>query len=240
MNFIDIKELLTILVVFSANIVETITGFAGTMLAMPAAMQLIGVMDAKIVLNVVALFVSSTIWMQSRKDTNLKEVYKISGLMVIGMAVGLYLFNLLPVDWLSRLYGILIILVAIKGLFVKKQFSLPEWMLLVVVLAAGVIHGMFLSGGSLLVIYAITVLKDKSVIRATLAPVWIFLNLIILAQDIWAGHVTSHCLVLAVCCLPPVCLALYIGNLLHKRIPQDFFVKLTYLLLILSGASLFM
>ena len=31
-----------------------------------------------------------------RKDTNLKEVYKISGLMVIGMAVGLYLFNLLP------------------------------------------------------------------------------------------------------------------------------------------------
>ena len=67
MNFIDIKELLTILVVFSANIVEAITGFAGTMLAMPAAMQLIGVMDAKIVLNVVALFVSSTIWMQSGK-----------------------------------------------------------------------------------------------------------------------------------------------------------------------------
>lgn len=239
MSSIGINELLTILVVFSANIVEAITGFAGTMLAMPASMQLIGVMDAKIVLNVVALFVSGNIWLRNRQDTDRREVCKISGLMIVGMVVGLYLFNLLPVYWLSRLYGMLIILVAFKGLFVKKQFRLPEWTLFLVVLAAGVIHGMFLSGGSLLVLYAIAVLKDKSVIRATLAPVWIILNLIILVQDIWAGHVNGHSLILAVFCLPPVCLALYIGNLLHKKIPQDFFVKLTYVLLILSGASLF-
>lgn len=233
-------ELFTILAVFLANIIEAITGFAGTMLAMPAAMQLIGVMNAKIVLNVVALFVSSNIWLRNRQDVNRKEVGKLAGLMVIGMAAGLYLFNLLPVNWLSRLYGLLIILVALKGLLVKKQVALSQGILLGIVLAAGIIHGMFLSGGALLVLYAMAVLKDKSVIRATLAPVWIILNVIILAQDALAGHVTLHCLFLAVLCLPPVCLALFIGNLLHKRIPQEFFVRLTYFLLILSGLSLFL
>ena len=83
MSSIGINELLTILVVFSANIVEAITGFAGTMLAMPASMQLIGVMDAKIVLNVVALFVSGNIWLRNRQDTDRREVCKISGLMIV-------------------------------------------------------------------------------------------------------------------------------------------------------------
>lgn len=231
-------ELFTILAVFLANIIEAITGFAGTMLAMPAAMQLIGVMDAKIVLNVVALFVSVNICLRNLHDVNCREVVKLSCLMILGMAAGLYLFNILPVSWLSRLYGLLIILVALKGLFVKRQVALSQGVLLGIVLAAGIIHGMFLSGGALLVLYAITVLKDKSIIRATLAPVWIILNVIILTQDAVAGHVTFHCLFLAVLCLPPVCLALYIGNLLHKRIPQDFFVRLTYILLIISGFSL--
>lgn len=39
---------------------------------------------------------------------------------------------------------------------------------------------MFLSGGALLVIYAVNALKEKSVIRATLAPVWIILNTLML------------------------------------------------------------
>ena len=43
-------EYLFVLIVFLANVVEGITGFAGTMLAMPAAMLLIGVDEAKIIL----------------------------------------------------------------------------------------------------------------------------------------------------------------------------------------------
>ena len=49
-------EYLFVLIVFLANVVEGITGFAGTMLAMPAAMLLVGVDEAKIILN---MFITS-------------------------------------------------------------------------------------------------------------------------------------------------------------------------------------
>lgn len=234
----NIKEVIFILVVFIANTIEGITGFAGTMLAMPISIQLIGIHDAKAVLNIVAIIVSLGIAVRYYRDINKKEVIKISLLMIIGMVVGLYLFSILPVKNLSIIYGVLIILVAIRGLIVNKQVGLPNGILILIVIGAGVIHGMFLSGGSLLVFYAVTVLKDKSMIRATLAPVWIILNTIILVQDITMGVFTKEILRLTAYCIVPLILALLLGSILHKVIRQWAFVKLTYVLLIASGLTL--
>ena len=46
------KELLVFLILFAANLIQAITGFAGTLLGMPPAIQLIGVDEAKSVLAV--------------------------------------------------------------------------------------------------------------------------------------------------------------------------------------------
>lgn len=233
-----LNELFTLLIVFLANTVEAITGFAGTMLAMPPAMLLIGVDEAKLVLNVVAILVSFLLASQNRGDVNKKEVVKIVTLMLLGMVAGLYLFSILSTDILIKGYGIFILLIALKGLLIRKTFALPGWILLLSVLGAGVIHGMFLSGGSLLVIYAIAVLRDKSVIRATLAPVWLILNTVLLIQDIVSARFNAHILMLCVLCIPPVLLALRLGNTLHKRINQTLFTRLTYVLLVFSASSL--
>lgn len=233
-----IKEILVILVVFLANIVEAITGFAGTMLAMPFAITLLSIREAKVVLNVVAIFVSATLTFKNTGDVNTKEAIKISGLMLIGMLAGFILFSLFQTESLAKIYGMLILLVALRGLLVKKESTLPGWLAIAVVLGAGVIHGMFLCGGSLLVIYAVSVLKEKAVIRATLAPVWVVLNVVILIQDVVANHFTSQTILLSLLCLPMAALALFVGNQLHKRIPQIFFIRLTYCLLILSGLVL--
>lgn len=231
-------EFLFVLIVFLANVVEGITGFAGTMLAMPAAMLLVGVDEAKIILNIVAIFVSSNIAVRNYRDMDKKQAVKISLLMFLGMAVGLYLYRILPARILMSAYGGLLILAALCGLFRKKERSLPAGALICVVLLAGIIHGMFLSGGSLLVIYAVAVLKEKSVIRATLAPVWVVLNGSMLIQNIAEGAVNAEILRLTGWCVIPVIIALYLGQLLHKRMKQEFFVKLTYVLLIISGFTL--
>lgn len=231
-------EFLFVLIVFLANVVEGITGFAGTMLAMPAAMLLIGVDEAKIILNIVAIFVSSNIAVRNYRDMDKKQAVKISLLMFLGMAAGLYLYRILPARILMSAYGGLLILAALRGLFRKKERSLPAGALICVVLLAGIIHGMFLSGGSLLVIYAVAVLKEKSVIRATLAPVWVVLNGSMLIQNIAEGAVNAEILRLTGWCVIPVVIALYLGQLLHKRMKQGFFVKLTYVLLIISGFTL--
>lgn len=147
-------------------------------------MVLIGAEEAKVILNMVALIVSGTIAVKTYKEINRKELIKITLLMTLGMAVGLYLFSVLPVKLLSLCYGVLIIAVAVNGLTSKKRMELPKGILILIVLAAGVIHGLFLSGGALLVVYVTAVIKEKGIIRATLAPVWLCINSMILIQDI--------------------------------------------------------
>ena len=155
----NIREYLFIIIVLFANIIEGITGFAGTMLAMPSSMMLIGTEDAKVILNMVALMVSSTIAVKTYKKINRKELVKITLLMTLGMIIGLYLFSVLPVKLLSVGYGVLIIVVAVNGLASKKRMKLPAGILIIIVLAAGVIHGLFLPGGALLVVYVTAVIK---------------------------------------------------------------------------------
>ena len=64
------KEFIFLIVLFIANIIQAITGFAGTVLAMPASMFLLGIDDAKVVLNVMALISGLLIAISSYKSIN--------------------------------------------------------------------------------------------------------------------------------------------------------------------------
>ena len=95
---------------------------------------------------------------------------------------------------------------------------------------------MFVSGGALLVVYAAKVLKDKNEFRATIAPVWVLLNTVLMISDIRSGFFTADLFTLiAISCITLI-FAMYVGNKLYKKIDQDGFLKLVYFLLIISGA----
>lgn len=234
----ELKEIMFLIVVVLTNIIEAITGFAGTMLAMPPSMFLIGVDEAKVILNLISLILATSTTIRYRKDTNYREFFKISTFMILGTITGLYIYSILPVWYLIKIYGVIILIVVIRGLLVKEEKKVSKNILVVVLIVAGIIHGMFLSGGALLVIYAVEVLKEKSTIRATLAPVWIVLNGMILIQDIIMNKFTYNLQKLSLQSLIPLLVAFIIGGILHKKINQDFFVKLTYGLLIFSGVTL--
>src|SRR5699024_11082146 len=78
---VSIQELLFLLVIFIANIFEAMTGFAGTLLALPPSILLIGIYDAKAVLNIFALITCSIVAILNYKYINKKELFKIFILM---------------------------------------------------------------------------------------------------------------------------------------------------------------
>lgn len=147
-------EAIFILVVFLSNMIHSVTGFAGTLLAMPASIRLIGIGDSKVVLNAVGLLCCVILEIQTHRDIIKKEFIKITLWMFAGMVLGLQLFQCLSLDFLSYIYAALIIAVALKNLFIKGDPKLPEIWMILLLFAAGIIHGMFISGGSLLVVYA--------------------------------------------------------------------------------------
>lgn len=233
-----LKEILFILIVFISNIIQTITGFAGTMLAMPGAILLMGINEAKAVLNVMGLAASIWIGVKNRRHINRKEFLKIVGIMFLGMILGMYLFGVFQANVLLTVYGVMIILIAVKNLLTDRKVRLPEILMYLVILAAGVIHGMFVSGGALLVVYAATKFQDKATFRATLSPVWVLLNGYMLASHYKAGYFDGRTVLLTLISLIPLAGAIFIGNQLHNRINQKAFMKITYILLLASGILL--
>ena len=119
----------------------------------------------------------------------------------------------------------------------KKPLSDPVMNLILIL--SGIIHGMFVSGGSLLVIYMAERLDDKTAFRSTLSAVWVILNGILLVTQIFSGDITGEVAMNQLIALPVLFLAMYIGSVLFKRMEQRTFLIITYILLLISGISLF-
>lgn len=234
------KNIIFLLVVFIANVIQAITGFAGTLLAMPPAMMLIGVHEAKVILNIMAFLSCFILAIKSYRHIQWKILEQIILYMAIGMICGIWLFEHLSLQLLLPTYGVMIMLIAIKKLLISKQIKASRWVLNGILLAAGIVHGMFVSGGALLVIYATAVLKEKESFRATIASVWVVLNTGLMINDLLQGYMTYHVMKLTAISIIPLFLAIYVGNKIHEKIDQKAFMKMTYLLLFASGISIFL
>lgn len=234
----SVRDVLFLIVLFAANVIQAITGFAGTVLAMPFSMLLLGTNTAKVVLNITTLLACLWLGVQHRAHIRWRILSEMVGLMAIGMAVGVALYAVLPLAPLQKAYGVFIIVIALKNLIWPSHGEPPYWLLAIIVLLAGVIHGMFISGGALLVIYAAVRLKDKDEFRATMACVWVALNSVLAVQQGVSGVMTPHALVLSAVSIPLLIVAIIIGNRLQQHVSQQAFLKLTYVLLVISGASI--
>ena len=231
------KMIIFFLVLFGANVIQAITGFAGTLLAMPVSMQLIGVLEAKVILNIMAFVSCLWITVENRKYIKYKILGKIILLMGVGMIAGIWIFDKISLDFLLPCYGVFILAIALKKLLIPKETAVPDWLLTLSLLAAGILHGMVVSGGALLVVYASSVIKDKDEFRATVAPVWVILNLFLMLSDEIHGYMTAEIFKMTGLGIVPLFLAIYIGNKIQKKINPSVFLKLTYVLLAVSGIS---
>lgn len=247
------KEILFFIVVLLANIIQCITGFAGTVLAMPFSLMLVGYGVAKPILNVLGVVASVGVIAKSYKSVNIKELIKISVIMLIGMLSGGVITNKVELNEgvLYKLLGAIVIAFMLLGCyttFIKerrdkkssndKNIIVKNVISFCILALAGLVHGMFVCGGPLLVVYASEKLKDKDEFRATLSVVWIILNSLIMFSDVRSGYFNSDMLVLLAISIGILVFAILIGNKVAQKMNRNVFMTLTYILMGISGLSL--
>lgn len=252
--------ILFFLVILLANIIQGITGFAGTILAMPPSLMLVGYPVAKPVLNILALVSGSYVFFGNRKNVCWKELKKIVLVMAVGILAGILIQGLFfgREQLLYKLLGIFVILLACQGGFntwkgeTKTEKATEELeaenkqrgrlhdspVLYLLLILAGIVHGIFVSGGPLLISYLTKKIHDKTVFRATISTVWIFLNSMILVDDLRSGLWDASLVVVFLISVPFLLAGMMIGSYLYARMSQKLFMKLTYILLFISGISL--
>ncbi|MBQ6118168.1 MAG: sulfite exporter TauE/SafE family protein [Clostridia bacterium] len=233
-----------LVVVFLSNIIQCVTGFAGTVLAMPFSVMLVGLDTARPVLNIMGIAASVGVIARYHKDVDKKELLTILGVTLPGMLAGAFLKNAMAGygDVLFKLLGALVILFALLNLaafLLKKDFAEKSKAVgYAFLIAGGIVHGLFVCGGPLIVSYASVRLKENNAFRATLSAVWIVLNTILMITDAVAGSFHKDVLLLTGVCLIVLIAAIVIGNRIAAKMSRKAFLLLTYALMVVSGVSL--
>lgn len=233
--------LLVGLVVFITHALEAVTGFGCTVLAFPFVVYILGdVEQAKILLSILAWLLALYIAISKFKSINWRQFAVIALITGIGLPVGMYLFKSINPSGLKLFLGIVVIVSAgiqLYKLYFPKPASwqMPGWVSYIYLVAGGVVHGAFASGGPLVVLYSAKKLPGKAEFRATMCLLWATLNTILMVQfyleDKLTVEVGKELLIL----LPFLIAGIFAGEAIHNRVNEMLFKKIIFVSLFVVG-----
>ncbi len=236
--------LLSGLVIFCSFTLEAITGFGCTVMALPFVIALLGMHNGVIVLTVLAMLLAMYIAIRNFRSINWKQYAIIVLLMLPGLFLGRRLQSLVDTKVLKMILAIFIM--AVSGLrllfmFLKKGKQEDKadrkvpWYSYLALLGAGVVHGLFSSGGPLAIIYTTAAIKEKNQFRATLCLLWTTLNIVLIATYLIDGSITAEIGKTILWLLPFMLAGIVLGEVVAKRVNDRIFTILVYICLLLTG-----
>lgn len=79
----------------------------------------------------------------------------------IGMIISTPIYSFVDYQILIYLYGVMIVVISLKKIFVKKEINISDKHMKIVLMLGGVIHGLLASGGPLIIVYLVSVIKRR-------------------------------------------------------------------------------
>lgn len=231
-------------VVAIAFCAESMTGFGGTVITVTLGAQFLP-LDRLLPLYVpVNCALSAWIaWRDRRFIAASLLGRRILPSMAAGMAVGLAIYRGAPPGpALLLAYAALVAALAVWELArrapVDGDPAPPLSAQLAALIAGGVIHGLYGSGGPLVVWASSRELRDKSALRATLAVLWLGLGAALIVQYASLGQLGPRSLVGSAALVPVLVAASWVGQRLHDRVAPRAFRRLVHALLLAGALSL--
>ena len=231
-------EILFFLVILFGVFVQALVGFGGTLITMPLGILLMGPDVTKPVMTFVAWITGVTVLITDYKYINWKELGKMIAVMLPCVLAGLWVMGKVQMNFLLIIYGVVIVCIGVKKLFFPAKRTPSLTAQNVSLGLAGIMQGLFVSGGSFLAVYAVERLPEKREFRATVNAVWAILNIVMIITYFTGGKVDRQVLTMGAIATVPTLAGIWLGGVFAKRVRQQTFLKLIYLILIVSGAVL--
>ena len=246
LNFVDINIILLFIVLLLAHIAEAVTGFGSTILSVALGANLYPL--DKLLPTIIPLnfFLSLYIVLRHRRYLDFGILFKkIIPFFIIGMPLGILIFNLGAGSMLNLIFGFfVIILTGVEFMRLRnsyRQFEsrpLPTIWGALCLITGGIVHGLYASGGPLVVYYANRQISDKKVFRSTVSGLWLLMSVVLIINYYIAGKITPITLQNILILIPSLILGILIGELVHERINERIFRVLIYIFLFIAGLSL--
>ncbi|MFH1438145.1 MAG: sulfite exporter TauE/SafE family protein [Pseudomonadota bacterium] len=236
--------LLVACIVVFAHFIETSTGFGATVIAVALAAHVVPIKILVVTLVLIAWLQSAWIISRSfrhiRWDVLLKRILPFT---LLGLPIGIWSFSALGSAELKVILGVFVMAVSLVELVrLFRSSAAPKPLSLgvsiAVLLGGGVFHGLFASGGPLVVYFASRGIEGKRSFRATLSVLWIMLNTTLIVTYLVSGRMEKESIVLAAWMLPALVIGIIAGEISHAKINEKTFRKLVQAILFFTGVFL--
>ena len=224
--------------------VEAAAGFGSMVVALTVG-ALFSPVDALLGLLVpVNLVLSTYLVVRNRAHVDWRFLWRrVVPLMAVGLVLGTALTRVVNAAVAKPLFALFVVVVAssqLKQALSKAASSkpLPEVARVMGLLGAGVIHGIFATGGPLTVYVSARELADKHAFRATLSAVWVVMNALVLPRLVQDGAVTLDSVRTSSLLLLPLAAGIVLGERVHASLDERKFRIAVAGLLLVAGAVL--
>jgi uncharacterized membrane protein YfcA len=223
-------------IALAAFATEGALGFGATVIAASLGGQLVDV--AVLVPAFVPVNIALSSWLVARGADRIawRLLLELAPPIALGAAIGLAAFH--PGPALAIALGVFVAALAALELARPAARPLPALARRALLVAAGIAHGLFGTGGPLVVYVARRRLADPRAFRATLAVLWLALNVALVVRFACAGLYTRDSLQLLAIVAAALIPGLALGERLHARLDPARFARLVWLLLLAAGVAL--
>ena len=244
MVVMDVNLIWLSIIVLMSYTTQAMSGFGSTILALTLGVHLYPIEVLLPVLVPLDMFI--TLYLVTRHYRHISRPHlfrSILPVMGVGVLVGIIAFQYIEGNLLKKLFGLLVILLSTRELYRllrnrHEQITLSNLAAKTCIFSAGIVHGIYASGGPLLV-YAVSRLNlSKSVFRSTLASVWFIFSVILSASYWMTGKFNAHSLRYILILLPMILIGILLGEWLHHRIDENHFKLFVFAVLFFAGLSI--
>jgi uncharacterized membrane protein YfcA len=221
---------------------EAMTGFGSIVIALSLGALFFPIDFLQTVLVPLNICMSSFLTFKYRRYIDWTLLGKlIMPFMLGGTLLGFVLQPYLGGVILKASFALLVLWFAVRELLKARggivATEKPVWWSRGVIGMAGITHGLFASGGPLLVYGLAGMSIDKARFRATLILVWFSLNSVLTVLFLIDGRIQANWQPI-VAFMPLLPLGVWIGERLHHKVDEDSFKLWIYRVLVLSALAL--
>ena len=231
-------------IVFVSFLVGTVAGFGNIIIALTLGSHLYSIEELLPVLVILSTMLTGYIVARYRSNVAWGVLAgQIMPLMIVGLGIGLTTFHSTEGALLRPSLGVLVVALSGRELCALRAADAPVRPLSVPtrtggLLSAGILHGIFATGGPVLVYLLGRTDMPKGTFRATLSCIWLALNGILLATYGATGRVDAEVVTRVTTLLPVLIVSVVLGEWGHHRIALRPFKIVVFAILMVAGATL--
>lgn len=224
--------------IFCGFFVQTVVGFAGSLIALPILLIGIKLPDAIAYISIFYFFSSVSLVYKEWRNIDRTVIMKLGLASAIGVIIGIIVLTYSKPIILKKALGIFILLYVAYVIVGKTEVKLGNKGNTIFGVLGGFFAGVFSTGGPLYVIAVKNTVEEARVFRATMIGVLALVTAIRIPSLAIGGVLNTNHIKISLFILPVFFLAQFLGGHLFLKINEQLFKKVLLGLLCLSGTAL--